>query len=282
MRRGLALLERIKLVLESGEFVGDLLPFVDDGGGLVTEVGHERRALFGKLDEVDERREDKAGAFRIGEVDVLCAKVHDARGICKAGKMIKEEVVCYAGDVDVLKGVRTSEKIAGARTVFGSSSAASAFCTGSWRASGAMEVTCSRQAVYTLVTKSAEGRASCSLLMERPHSERAVMISGMGMFGNQYCPDMVEGEARHGHVAANWTRLSVSSTCPRRARMADPKHPRKVCPYPPAPPPPHPAQRLPPSSSLPPQARVGPHRPAQRVRGPSSSRFHPHAFHSST
>lgn len=71
-------------------------------------------------------------------------------------------------------------------TVCGSSSARSAFWTGSWRTSGAMDVTCSRHAVYTPVTKSEEGRASCSLLTERPHSERAAMISGMGMFGNQY------------------------------------------------------------------------------------------------
>lgn len=89
-------------------------------------------------------------------------------------------------------GVRSGEEGERGHTVFGSSRAASAFCTGSWRTSGAMEVTCSRQAVYTLVTKSDEGRASCSLLTERPHSESAVMISGTGMFGNQYCPAMPE------------------------------------------------------------------------------------------
>lgn len=182
-------------MLKGGEFLCDLLSFFDEGRGSVTQVGDERGALFGKFDKVDECREDEAGAIWIGEVDVLCAKVHDARGACKAGEVVEEEVVWDAGDVEVLKEVRLGERVGVTRTMFGSSSAASAFCTGSWRTTGAMEVTCSRQAVYTLVTKSDEGRASCSLLTERPHSESAVMISGMGMFGNQYCPDIGRIEA---------------------------------------------------------------------------------------
>jgi hypothetical protein len=71
-----------------------------------------------------------------------------------------------------------------------SSREASALCTDSCSTLGEIEVTCSRQAAYTPVTKSDEGRRSCSLLTDKPHSERADMISGMGMFGNQYCPDI--------------------------------------------------------------------------------------------
>ena len=85
-----------------------------------------------------------AGAFCIWEVDILCAKVHDARGVWKAGEMVEEEVACDAGDVEILQEARSSEKVR--RTVSGSSNAVSAFCTGSWKTSGVMEVACSRQA----------------------------------------------------------------------------------------------------------------------------------------
>jgi hypothetical protein len=54
-----------------------------------------------------------------------------------------------------------------------------------------MDVTCSKQALYTPMTKSEEGLTSCSLLTFKPHSDRAVIISGIGIFGNQYCPDMI-------------------------------------------------------------------------------------------
>lgn len=114
--------------------------------------------------------------------------------------------MCDAGGVEILDGVRRGAEGEARRTVFGSSRAARAFWTGSWRTSGEMEVTCSRQAEYTPVTKSEEGRASCSLLTERPHSERAAMISGADMFGNQYCPAMVVVVRRDGHVVSNWTR----------------------------------------------------------------------------
>lgn len=186
MCRGGCLLESVEFVLEGSEFLGDLLPFFDDGRGLVAEVGDKGGALFGKLDKVDEGGEDEAGAFGVGEVEILCTEIHDAGGGCKAGDVVEEKVVCDAGDVEILEGVRGGEVEGERHTVCGSSSAASAFWTGSWRTSGAMDVTCSRQAVYTPVTKSAEGRASCSLLTERPHSDSAAMISETGMFGNQY------------------------------------------------------------------------------------------------
>ena len=191
MCRGRCLLERVEFVLEGSEVLGDVFALLDDGGGPVAEVGDKGGALFSKLDKVDESGEDEAGAFWFGEVEILCAKVHDAGCVCEAGEVVEEKVVCDAGDVEILGGVRRGDELEKGRTVFGSSSAASALCTGSCRTSGVMFVTCSRQAVYTPVTKSEEGRASCSLLTERPHSERAVMISGMGMFGNQYCPDMM-------------------------------------------------------------------------------------------
>jgi len=54
-------------------------------------------------------------------------------------------------------------------------------------------VTCSKQALYTPTTKSEEGLTSCSLLTFKPHSDRAVIISGIGIFGNQYWPDMIVG-----------------------------------------------------------------------------------------
>lgn len=178
-------------MLKGSEFVGDVLPFFDKGRGLVTEAGDKGGALFCKLDKVDEGGEDEAGAFWVGEMEVLCTKVHDAGCVCEAGDVVEEEVVCDAGGVEILGGVSAGAGGGERHTVCGSSSAASAFWMGSWRTSGAMEVTCSRQAVYTPVTKSGEGRASCSLLTESPHSERAAMISGMGMFGNQYWPDMM-------------------------------------------------------------------------------------------
>jgi hypothetical protein len=181
-------------VLEGSEFLCDALPLLDDGRGLVTKPVHEGRALFRKLDKVDERGEDEAGAFWVWEVEVPRAKVHDAGGVCKAGEVAEEEAVCDAGGVEILGGVRRGGEGEGRHTVFGSSRAASAFCTGSWRTSGAMEVTCSRQAEYTPVTKSEEGRTSCSVLTERPHSESAAMISGADMFGNQYCPAMADDD----------------------------------------------------------------------------------------
>ena len=69
--RGWCLLERVELVLEGSEFLGDALPLLDDGRGLVAEPVHEGRALLRKLDKVDERGEDEAGAFRVWEVEVL-------------------------------------------------------------------------------------------------------------------------------------------------------------------------------------------------------------------
>ena len=190
MCRGWCLLERVEFMFDGSEFLSGAFPLLDHGRGLVTELGHEGCALLCKLDKVDKGGEDEAGAFLAREVEVLCIEVHDAGGVCKAGEVVEEEVVCDAGDVEILEGVRPGEGGEGRHTVFGSSRAASALWTGSWRTSGAMEVTCSRQAVYTPVTKSEEGRASCSLLTERPHSESAAMISGTGMFGNQYCPAM--------------------------------------------------------------------------------------------
>lgn len=91
-------------MLESGEFLGDVLSLFDDGRGLVTEVGHKGCALFCKLDKVDKGREDEAGAFWLGEVEILCTKVDDAGGICKAGEVVEEKVVCEAGDVEILGG----------------------------------------------------------------------------------------------------------------------------------------------------------------------------------
>lgn len=113
MCRGGCLLESVEFMLESSEILGDLLPLFDDGGGLVAEVGDKGGALFSKLDKVDEGGEDEAGTFWFGEVEVLCTKVHDAGGVCKAGDVVEEEVVCDAGDVEILEGVSEGWKARG-------------------------------------------------------------------------------------------------------------------------------------------------------------------------
>lgn len=256
-------------MLEGGDFLCDLFPLFDDGGGLVAEVGNKWGALFGELDKVDECGEDEASAFWVREIEIPCAKIHDTSGVRKAGEMVEEKVVCDAGGVDVLVGVSIRRQGEDIRTVFGSSKAASAFCTVSWRTSGAMEVTCSRQAVYTPVTKSADGRASCSLLTDKPHSERAVIISEMGMFGNQYCPDMAQVKSRRGHVLLiagrdypfhRATTMSEPDSVPKLPRKVNyvllVVRTHKLLIY----------SRQRPSLSPPSRAQVGLHRPPQRVR----------------
>lgn len=100
-------------MLNGSKFLGDLLPFFDDGRGLVTEVGDKGRALFRKLDKVDEGGENEACTFWFGEVEILCTEVHDTRRVCKAGDVVDEEVVCDAGDVEILKGGEVSGGMGG-------------------------------------------------------------------------------------------------------------------------------------------------------------------------
>lgn len=114
-------------MLEGGKVLCDLFLLLDDGGGAVAEVCHKWGALLCKLDKVNEGREDEAHAFWVREMEVLCTKVQDLCGVCEAGKGVEEKVVCDAGGIEVLGGMRTHSTWGSRNTMFGSSSAARAF-----------------------------------------------------------------------------------------------------------------------------------------------------------
>ena len=79
-----------------------------------------------------------------------------------------------------------------ARTGFGSSKEFIAVCVGSCRVWWLRSVTCSKQALYIPATKSGDGLTSCSCETESPHPDRAAIISGIDIEGNQYCPAIAD------------------------------------------------------------------------------------------
>lgn len=53
-------------------------------------------------------------------------------------------------------------------------------------------MTCSKQALYIPATKSGDGLTSCSCETESPQPDRAAIISGIDIEGNQYCPAIAD------------------------------------------------------------------------------------------
>ena len=62
----------------------DCLSLLDYGCRLISQTVDEGLALLGKLDEIDECREDTTSAVGIWEVEVLRAEIVDFRGIREA------------------------------------------------------------------------------------------------------------------------------------------------------------------------------------------------------